>query len=156
MSAILEEAIEEVRTLPPEKQQHLRELSEDFGEMLSKASGRGFALMVMLFLIFGKNLDDPKLQELRSELEKLISASPQELPSEGTTLAQPRDLAREEQWIDAHRDEYLGEWVVVEGDRLIVHGHDARTVYNAARDAGIEVPFLVRVKPANELPFGGW
>ena len=64
--------------------------------------------------------------------------------------------AREQQWLVEHRDEYIGQWVALEGNRLIVHGHDARAVYEAAREAGIRVPFLMRVKPADQRPFGGW
>lgn len=72
--------------------------------------------------------------------------------------AQDRQLLRadEQRWLAEHRDEYVGQWVAVEGENLIAHGHDARAVYEAARDAGIRVPFLVRVKPADQLPFGGW
>jgi len=71
-------------------------------------------------------------------------------------IATTTDRSRELQWIDAHRNEYLGEWVVVEGGHLIAHGHDARKVYDAARVAGIEVPFLIHVQPLDKLPFGGW
>lgn len=78
-------------------------------------------------------------------------------PAVGTASdSQPLRQASEQQWIAQHRDEYLGQWVVLEGDRLIVHGHDARSVYQAAREAGVTAPFLVRVKPVDELPFGGW
>jgi hypothetical protein len=156
MSAMLEEAIEEMRTLPPKEKQHLRELSDDFSELLGKANIRDLLIMALLFWALGKKLDESNLDELRSQLEKLSNAPPQGLLTEGAGARVARDLTREQEWIDAHRNEHLGEWVVVEGDRLIVNGHDARTVYNAARDAGIEAPFLIRVKPANTLPFGGW
>src|SRR5947209_447026 len=156
MSAILEEALEEVRTLPPEKRQHLRELSEDFGELLSKTSGRDLVIMVLLFALFGKNLDESNLDELRSQLEKLSAEQPEGILTEGAAQRALHDRTREQQWIAVHRDEYLGEWVVVEGERLIVHGHDARTVYDAARSSGIEVPFLIHVQPVDELPFGAW
>lgn len=66
------------------------------------------------------------------------------------------DRASEQRWIAEHRDEYIGQWVVIEGDRLIVHGHDARTVYEAARKAGITAPYLMRVAPRREPSMGGW
>lgn len=60
-------------------------------------------------------------------------------------------------WIDDHRAEYLGQWVALDGDRLISHGTDARKVYLAAREAGIEIPFVERVTEKETLPFcGGW
>jgi hypothetical protein len=109
MSSTLDKIIEEIRQLPPDEQQHLREVLDAESPVTSVA--RPF---------------------------------------------QSADRAREQQWIADHRDEYLGQWVVVEGDSLIVHGQDARTVYDAARASGIEVPFLIHLQPGDELPFGGW
>ncbi len=48
-------------------------------------------------------------------------------------------------WIHDHRAEYLGQWVVLVGDRLISHGFDSRQVDQAAKAAGIEVPFIALV-----------
>lgn len=78
---------------------------------------------------------------------------------------QPDDPVREQmerfhqamKWIDEHRGEYLGQWVALVGDRLISHGPDARKVYLAAKAAGVEVPFVERVREKETLPFmGGW
>ena len=62
----------------------------------------------------------------------------------------------EQRWIREHRSEYLDQWVVVEGDRLVSHGMDAKAVYKQAREAGIYTPFLVQVTMPDELPWGGW
>ena len=66
------------------------------------------------------------------------------------------DLSRELRWIEEHRSEYAGRWVAVRGDRLLSSGTDGREVYEAARAAGDERPFVTRVEPADELPFAGW
>jgi Family of unknown function (DUF5678) len=66
------------------------------------------------------------------------------------------DLSRELRWIEEHRAEYAGQWVAVRGDRLLSNGTDGRQVYEAARAAGEERPFVTRVQPADELPFAGW
>ena len=66
------------------------------------------------------------------------------------------DLSRELQWLKEHRDEYVGQWVALAGDRLISHGANAREVADAARGAGVAVPFLTQVDPPEEFPFGGW
>lgn len=66
------------------------------------------------------------------------------------------DLSRELRWIEEHRAEYAGQWVAVRGDRLLSSGPDGREVYEAARAAGDERPFVTRVEPADELPFAGW
>jgi len=66
------------------------------------------------------------------------------------------DLSRELRWIEKHRSAYAGQWVAVRGDRLLSSGPDGRTVYEEARAAGDERPFVTRVEPADELPFAGW
>lgn len=59
------------------------------------------------------------------------------------------------QWIDEHKEEFDGQFVVLDGDQLITHGTDSKTVYDEARAKGYKSPFLKRVK-AKVLPFGGW
>jgi uncharacterized protein with von Willebrand factor type A (vWA) domain len=60
-------------------------------------------------------------------------------------------------WIAKHRTEYLGQWVALEGDRLISHGSDAVEVHRAAKAAGIATPFLEQVVEKEEGPYwGGW
>ncbi len=59
------------------------------------------------------------------------------------------------QWIDEHKEEFDGQFVVLDGDQLIAHGTDSKTVYDEARAKGYNSPFLKRVK-AKVLPFGGW
>ena len=66
------------------------------------------------------------------------------------------NLSRELQWIERHRSEYAGQWVAVRGDRLLSSGPDGRRVYEAARAAGDDRPFVTRIEPADELPFAGW
>ncbi len=60
-------------------------------------------------------------------------------------------------WIDQHRAQYLGQWVVLDGDWLVSHGLDGKQVYEQAKAAGIAVPFIERVTEEEKLPFcGGW
>lgn len=49
------------------------------------------------------------------------------------------------QWIAEHRAQYLGQWVALAGDRLISHGANAKQVYNDAKAAGIQIPFVVQI-----------
>ena len=63
---------------------------------------------------------------------------------------------REQRWLDEYRDEYLGQWVALEGDHLLASGPDGRAVYEAARAAGVRAPLVTRVEPRDELPFAGW
>ncbi len=58
-------------------------------------------------------------------------------------------------WLDEHGAEYMNKWVCLEGDRLIAVDDDGRTVYQKAKDAGIEIPFIHHVVDES-VPFGGW
>ena len=58
-------------------------------------------------------------------------------------------------WVDEHRQEFDGQWVVLDGNKLVSHGKNAKEVYDEARAKGIKVPFLKRVK-SEILPWGGW
>jgi hypothetical protein len=63
---------------------------------------------------------------------------------------------QERAWLEAHRDEYLGEWVALDGDRLLAHGSDARKVYEEARAKGVKAPFVERAGPKVDAFMGGW
>lgn len=86
----------------------------------------------------------------RRELREALTREPLEPAPEYSTHEQERA------WIEQHRDEYLEQWVALDGDRLLAHGSDAREVYLAARSAGVSVPYVERIKPNDGLPFGGW
>lgn len=88
-------------------------------------------------------------RRLREALDREERAKVQ--PSDRTV-----DLSRELRWIEEHHAEYAGQWVAVRGDRLLSSGSDGREVYEAARAAGDERPFVTRVEPIGELPFAGW
>ena len=66
------------------------------------------------------------------------------------------DFSRELQWLLAHRRKYAGKWVALQGDRLLASGPNAREVYQAARRAGVKVPFVDQVPAFEETPFAGW
>jgi hypothetical protein len=63
---------------------------------------------------------------------------------------------KEISWLDEHRQEFIGQWVALDGNRLLGHGTNAREVFEVARRSGVELPLVVFVDPADELPFGGW
>lgn len=58
-------------------------------------------------------------------------------------------------WIEENKEEYDGQFVLLEGGKLIAHGTNPQKLYEKARNEGIEIPFVKRVK-AKDLPFGGW
>ena len=58
-------------------------------------------------------------------------------------------------WLDEHSAEYMNQWVCLEGDRLIAHSADGKDLYQKAKDAGIEIPFIHHIVDES-VPFGGW
>ena len=73
----------------------------------------------------------------------------------GHAPAERNTFASELRWLAEHKDQYLGRWVALDGDRLVASGASAREVYLAARRAGVRVPFVEQVQAPDDLPFGG-
>lgn len=59
-------------------------------------------------------------------------------------------------WIEEHNEEFLGQWVCLEGDKLIAHDADALEVNRQARAAGIESPFIVQMIDEPKNFTGAW
>ena len=69
----------------------------------------------------------------------------------------PVEVRRVPQWISPPDPRFIGSWVVLAGDRLLVSGSTAKAVYDQAKLEGIDVPFVVYVSPHRDQPFaGGW
>ena len=58
-------------------------------------------------------------------------------------------------WLDENGEKYMNKWVCLEGDRLIAVDEDGRTIYQKAKEAGIEIPFIHHIVDES-VPFGGW
>jgi hypothetical protein len=92
----------------------------------------------------------------REKFFELIEAEKGEKTVNGNDLEQRNEKFRRAlKWIDQHRVEFDGQFVLLEGDELIAHGMDAKALYAEARGRGIKTPFVERVR-AKVLPFGGW
>jgi hypothetical protein len=79
-------------------------------------------------------------------------------PAENVVNAaiQCRDRSQENRWLAQHGREYIDEWVLLEGDRLITHSRDALEVYAAAQAAGIEIPYIIHVEDPDHPVLIGW
>ena len=99
-----------------------------------------------------KRLTPEERRQVREALDREAVCSVG-LPSAGVDNGR---WEREQRWLDEHRDEYVGQWVALEGDRLLASGRDGRAVYEAALAAGVRVPLVTRVEPRDELSFAGW
>jgi len=79
-----------------------------------------------------------------------------ELASNGKDRPSCPTHAEERAWVELHREEFLDQWVALDGGRLISHGADVKKVYDEARQQGINSPYLVRVSQKPEAFMGGW
>jgi hypothetical protein len=66
------------------------------------------------------------------------------------------DRSLEIAWLAAHEDEYDGEWVLLEGDRLLAHGDDPLPFREIAKAEGIEIPFIIHIRKETGPSMGGW
>jgi hypothetical protein len=88
------------------------------------------------------------------EQKQLLS----EIVRENASASNPssKRFEREMQWLKEHRAEYSGQWVALDGDRLISHSQNAQEVFAAAEASGVRLPLVTRVDLQDDLPFGGW
>lgn len=63
---------------------------------------------------------------------------------------------REMQWLAQHESEYAGQWLALDGNRLLSYGEDPHKVRAEARARGVETPFVVFAEDPAEFFTGGW
>ncbi len=98
-------------------------------------------------------------KELFRYLEKKINRQP--LPEWPITppivrTCTPKDRSKEDEWFRQHRDEYVGQWIALDGDRLLGHNEDFKVVATAARNAGVADALIFFVELRNAPDFVVW
>jgi hypothetical protein len=74
-----------------------------------------------------------------------------------TSQAHSDRSAKSLRWLHENREKYSGQWVALDGDRLIASGATAKEVYSEAKAEGVEIPFVELVTERESGPFtGGW
>lgn len=104
-------------------------------------------------------LDAAERSELRARLEsppvngahEASQATPSPEPPAAPEVV-PKDQAAFS-WINAHGSAYQGQWLALDGDRLLAHGANLVEVAAAARAAGVQLPLLHLVEPPREYPY---
>ena len=66
------------------------------------------------------------------------------------------DLKKELEWLKEHWREYVGEWVVLDKDRLVGHGSDPIPIVKQARAEGVKTPFAKYIVGETGPSMGGW
>lgn len=100
-----------------------------------------------------EQLPAPEQERIRRWLDDKARSNGEEDDSQ----AQAGRSAKSLQWLDENRDQYLGQWVALVGDRLIASGPTAKEVYSKAKAEGVDIPFVELVTEREAVPFtGGW
>ena len=90
------------------------------------------------------------------ELRKLINGNPatngEAVNARPNLKFDPKDEASM-RWMVANEHLYLGEWIALDGDRLIAHGSDYAEVAAAAKADGTELPLIYFAEPEPERHF---
>lgn len=101
-----------------------------------------------------RQLPPPDREKVRDWIDE---ENQKELDEKEAKKAESKDEQKKFQlamkWLDENRQKYSGQWVCLDGDKLISHGPDALQLYEEAREKGIKVPFVEHI--VEEKEYGG-
>lgn len=63
-----------------------------------------------------------------------------------------KDRTRELKWIEEHKHEYAGQWVALDGDRLIAASPIQQEVWDAIEGDNAKLPLIHRIASPDEPP----
>ncbi len=66
-----------------------------------------------------------------------------------------QDAAPSLSWIEEHRTEFAGQYVALDGDRLVAHSADPQEIIATVRASGLNGLFFTLIPPVNAPPFVG-
>ena len=65
------------------------------------------------------------------------------------------DRTREMEWVREHKHEYAGQWVALDGDRLIAASPVQQGVWDAVSADSAALPLVLRIPSPDDLPYIG-
>jgi len=100
-------------------------------------------------------------QKEREKLRALLNRRPSSAPDETEQsvfipLFDASDPAPSLRWIEEHRAEFAGQYIALDGDRLVAHSADPQEVIAAVRTSGLNGLFFTLIPPADSPPFAGF
>jgi len=66
------------------------------------------------------------------------------------------DPTKNLQWLQEHRQEYIGKWVVLDDGRLVGAGDDPVPIVAKAPEEGAKAPFVELIRDESTPYMGGW
>jgi hypothetical protein len=67
------------------------------------------------------------------------------------TAANYNERKLESEWLRDHSQEFPGEWVALDGNRLLAHGLDPKKVFAQARASKVARPLFAHLEPSDRL-----
>ena len=89
-------------------------------------------------------------QQIVEELQNNLRQKTQSAQSDAETRKRRMD------WIKKHRAEYAGQYVALDGDRLVGNARTIREAREQAQANGVGNPFLVRLELEETVLPAGW
>lgn len=89
--------------------------------------------------------------QLRRWLDEQVAPKVRQVRADSAQERQVKAL----QWLEENRRQYVGQWVALDGDKLIAAGKDRRKFVAEVRASNVKAPFIHKFV-CEELPFGGW
>jgi len=103
-----------------------------------------------------KQLSLPEQRRLRVLLDEPPQPVRTKEPLDPRLPPKPmKDRSREMAWLKEHQHEYAGQWVALDGDRLIAANFVQQEVWDAVKADPATLPLVHRIASPNEpLPIG--
>ncbi|MBI4751138.1 MAG: hypothetical protein HY774_21885 [Acidobacteria bacterium] len=91
--------------------------------------------------------------------DQMKTAEQPTLPTQPETHIEVAEIRRQQHlaWLKANREQYGGQYVALDGDRLVATGRNFPEAATAAKHAGVENAFVSFVHPPDYVGYtGGW
>lgn len=86
---------------------------------------------------------EPKPAKAKPPLDKRVPCEPM------------TDRTDEWEWIEQHKHEYPGQWVALDGNRLIAASPIQQEVWDAVKADNAKMPLVHRISNPDDLPYIG-
>ena len=99
-------------------------------------------------------LSQSERTQLRQILEKeVLQNKPTKPPLDKRVppIPLPKDGMVSLRWVSKHAKEYIGQWVALDGERLIAHSTNHHEAFDAAKADGAYLPLIEFVSDPDEI-----
>ncbi|MFN0112206.1 MAG: DUF5678 domain-containing protein [Blastocatellia bacterium] len=77
-------------------------------------------------------------------------------PRDKRVPSQPMpDRDEELEWVEQHKHEYPGQWVALDGNRLVAASSNRIEISDAVKADGAKLPLILRIPSPDDLPYIG-